>query len=1649
MCDGTCTGATASYDTRIRIYPPDCGAALTDNDDFCSTRSQIGSFRPTVSGLYIVEVTGYQNNSVGSYVLGYHIECPDFGDCSRPNGTLPVPTTSCQNITSNMACATTRAYNITLTQGQTYSFTTCDGTCAGAGSQFDSAIELYRGGQLVASNTAACGGEGALSSEIVYTADELTGGGEYCVQIRREAGSGAYSLGYRVACQEPSSLVAGPSARSTGSEACGREQTFVVHTAGTGPFDYEWTVTPIGMGTATPATETHSGVSESVDRFTAVLGPLGQYQVTVKVSNECGEDTTSFTFTLGDARAPNIVCSAVEKACDPVTPANVGANAYRVAPVSLATGAAASQGSRSALEKLNSVPRPELARLLMGARSTEAARRAIADRLAVPPRFVSVRDEPPRRRVQALTATGLGCATPCTSGNLSASHPYYDVFLACASGAFSARTGASHSVTLMAGTRQNVIFGGSSGSTGTSDITLRVHNNDTSFLNPPNGAACPFDPPDTPAEPASVGVEAEWQIAPLEGLALTLREEVVAFGATEDTSGVRLTMTVTNAPSSTLTANVGLRWQIDYQNSNDDGPGFSWVTCNPFSIDDETFREHEFLRGELSDFYRIRNNTGSPIFGNFTSVGPILGFPGTAVPDRFLYGDWPSFTDSAWNFQPVENRNADGDSATLIYYGYLPENGLRVEPGEMVSRSVVIFTAGQTQSCQSFVPGDATNAEVSACKDGCVELGATATDTCSSSSVVLLSTSENAPPCIGNPCTPVFDTPGTHTYTFEATDGYGNKSTCTTTVTVTNNSVQSCDDGDFCNGQEVCSAGACGAGRSPTCDDGLACTADSCDPITGCASTLQPGFCLLDPGVCVPAGTGPSDVPCLTCDPTQSTTTYSPRPNGTPCSDGNVCNGGEQCQGGQCMPGTPLVCDDGKTCTTDTCDPVSGCQATLQPGFCLIDGVCIAAGAGHPTNICLVCDPAQSTSAFSPRPNGTSCADNDVCNGAETCQSGACQPGTALVCNDGKTCTTNSCDATTGCKFELQPGFCLIDGVCIASGTGHPTNPCLVCDPVQSTSTYSARANGTDCSDGDVCNGHEQCQNGQCVAGTPLVCQDGKTCTTDSCDPILGCEFTLQEGFCIIEDACLAAGTGHPSNRCLVCDPAQSTSAFSPRPNGTSCADNDVCNGAETCQNGACQPGTSLSCNDGKACTTDSCDATTGCKFDLQPGFCLIEGVCIASGTGHPKNPCLVCDPVQSTSMYSARVNGTDCSDGNVCNGAETCQNGQCAAGTPLSCDDGKPCTEDFCDPVSGCQSTLKTGHCLIAGECVASGGGHSTNACLVCDPSQSTSAFSPRANGTSCSDNNVCNGMEMCQNGACTPGTALTCDDGKSCTSDSCDALTGCKATLQPGFCLIDGACVAAGTVHPTNLCLACDPSQSTNGFSPRANGTQCGEGDLCSGVATCSNGVCAPGTPVECHSPPECRSEIGAACNPQTGECEYPALPNGSSCSDGNPCNGVELCQGGACVAGTPIVCDSPPACRVATGATCNPSSGACVYPAAPDGTACDDGDACNGAETCSGGACMAGVPLACNDSNPCTTDSCDPGSGCVHAPVAACVDGGPPPEAESHDYSTTGTSMFACSVTSGSGGPAAALPVWLAFVWLVWRNGARRRARGAKRS
>jgi hypothetical protein len=87
-------------------------------------------------------------------------------------------------------------------------------------------------------------------------------------------------------------------------------------------------------------------------------------------------------------------------------------------------------------------------------------------------------------------------------------------------------------------------------------------------------------------------------------------------------------------------------------------------------------------------------------------------------------------------------------------------------------------------------------------------------------------------------------------------------------------------------------------------------------------------------------------------------------------------------------------------------------------------------------------------------------------------------------------------------------------------------------------------------------------------------------------------------------------------------------------------------------------------------------------------------------------------------------------------------------------------------------------------------------------------------------------------------------------------------------------------------------------------------------------------------------------------------------------------DLCAG--------IICVASDACHVA--GICDPATGLCSDPPAPDGTGCDDGDACTQGDACLAAMCTRGDPLTCNDDNECTHDVCEDGV-CVHHPIDGC--------------------------------------------------------------
>lgn len=193
------------------------------------------------------------------------------------------------------------------------------------------------------------------------------------------------------------------------------------------------------------------------------------------------------------------------------------------------------------------------------------------------------------------------------------------------------------------------------------------------------------------------------------------------------------------------------------------------------------------------------------------------------------------------------------------------------------------------------------------------------------------------------------------------------------------------------------------------------------------------------------------------------------------------------------------------------------------------------------------------------------------------------------------------------------------------------------------------------------------------------------------------------------------------------------------------------------------------SCDDGDLCTIDTCDPDFGCNNEAVT--CAVLFLCNPT-TG-------VCEPEEACKTNE------DCDDGLFCNGAETCDVlTRCQLGTPPTCDDTIPCTDDTCDPI--------------------------TDAC----------AHTP--NNANCDDGVFCNGAEVCEAlTGCQLGTPPTCDDTVLCTDDTCDPVTDdCSHTLNDSNCDDGVFCNGAETCDVLLDCQA--------GFLMCDDGNDCTE-DAC----------------------------------------------------------------------------------------------------------------------------------------------------------------------------------------------------------------------------
>src|ERR1041384_940665 len=98
----------------------------------------------------------------------------------------------------------------------------------------------------------------------------------------------------------------------------------------------------------------------------------------------------------------------------------------------------------------------------------------------------------------------------------------------------------------------------------------------------------------------------------------------------------------------------------------------------------------------------------------------------------------------------------------------------------------------------------------------------------------------------------------------------------------------------------------------------------------------------------------------------------------------------------------------------------------------------------------------------------------------------------------------------------------------------------------------------------------------------------------------------------------------------------------------------------------------------------------------------------------------------------------------------------------------------------------------------------------------------------------------------------------------------------------------------------------------------------------------------------------------------CVGTAVDDGTSCDDGNPCTHTDRCTAGTCIGTDPVVCTASDVCHVS--GTCDPGTGACSNPTAPDTKACDDGNACTRTDHCAAGVCTGTNPVVCTASEVC---------------------------------------------------------------------------------
>ena len=683
-----------------------------------------------------------------------------------------------------------------------------------------------------------------------------------------------------------------------------------------------------------------------------------------------------------------------------------------------------------------------------------------------------------------------------------------------------------------------------------------------------------------------------------------------------------------------------------------------------------------------------------------------------------------------------------------------------------------------------------------------------------------------------------------------------------------------CNDGNPCTAGESCKDDVC-KGDATNCDDSNPCTSDACETPTGCVHKANAGPC--DDGNACTKSDACKDSACVglpmsattDCDDANPCTKDSCTPqagcqhaneSGTSCQDGNNCTDNDICQNGKCQAGTN-VCD----CKSDVdcaaqedgnlCNGTLYCDTASAPYKCKIKESTVVNCDTSINSTCQsnACNPADGKCKLTYAQTGIACdKDSSVCTQNDACDgNGACTPGALVKCDDGNPCTDDSCDPKAGCTYKANSAPCNSDDSACTVGDVCKSGSCLPGDLKKCDDSEDCTADSCDkgtgvclfaevsqtCDDANACTKDDACgkdPSGKftCLAGQTIVCDDGNACTTDSCSPTKGCQTTpVSDGLsctdgnaCTDYDACASGQcAGQAVDVSKKCDDANACTAdvcdskigCDHKPiSGKLCDDGEPCSVNDTCDNGKCMAGTNIcGCqNDGDCAAKDDnnvCNGKLYCDKAAAPYSCKPNPITVVKCDASQDNFCATntCQPADGKCVLITKADATPCdADGSVCTVGDTCKGGACEPGKPLQCDDLNPCTADSCDDKGGCSHLNQSGSCDADGDActendVCQNGKCTVGKALDCDDGEPCTAEScDKKSGKcsytelvqSCDDNKLCTVSDVCGKNAsgswtCLPGKAMDCDDGSVCTIDSCAEPVGsdkggCKYDIQAG---------------------------------------------------------------------------------------------------------------------------------------------------------------------------------------------------------------------------------------------------------------------------